>query len=687
MARILRVLLVCLSASAGPALAADPLSSGMLAGLFPGADAVGPFAGNPPAAPVIRAGQPVGFVLSTRDGPGSVGLSGKPFEVLVGLDLEARITGARLIEHHEPILMLGVEPARLEALISGHRGIDLRAPEPGLTTGSGRAGGPDIISGASVSSLLLHHSILASARAVARSRGLLGAGVSGPSVDTDRFERRDWPALLAEGAVARLDLTGAEVTARLAAAGGAAGIAPGAGSRFIDLYAALVTPAAIGRNLLGDRLFSHLVAAGTGEGQRVLIAANGLYSFKGTGFVRSGVFERVQLVQGERTLALTAAHHRLVEQLAEGMPEFREIGVFVLPASTGFDPAAPWRLELRVAGQRPDGRGVDAVFSLPYRLPARLLRPAVPAAGAPASAAAGVDWQSEWSSQPLTVGLTLLTLGLLIALLLAQDRLARRPLLLKRLRLGFLVFTVVWFGWCTQGQLSVANVITVLEMARTEFRLDYFLLLPVVFMLWLFIAGMMLCLGRGVFCGWLCPFGAMQELLYALARRLRLPVLRVPPRLHERLVLGKYLLFVGIVAASLDYTAAAIAAAEIEPFKTVMSLHFVRAWPFVIYAVGLLAAAVVTERFFCRYLCVLGAGLALPIRLRLFDGLKRRPQCGTECRACAVRCPVQAIDRRGVINLSECVYCLRCQINYFDPKVCPPLARERKAARHIIEQP
>ena len=68
------------------------------------------------------------------------------------------------------------------------------------------------------------------------------------------------------------------------------------------------------------------------------------------------------------------------------------------------------------------------------------------------------------------------------------------------------------------------------------------------------------------------------------------------------------------------------------------------------------------ERFYCRYLCPLGAGLAIPAKLKVFDWLKRRPQCGRECRLCETKCTVGAIDPLGRINANECVLCLRCQI-------------------------
>ncbi|MGV7858566.1 4Fe-4S binding protein, partial [Mycobacterium kansasii] len=62
--------------------------------------------------------------------------------------------------------------------------------------------------------------------------------------------------------------------------------------------------------------------------------------------------------------------------------------------------------------------------------------------------------------------------------------------------------------------------------------------------------------------------------------------------------------------------------AEVEPFKTAIILKFVRDWPFVVFAAVLLLAGLFIERFYCRYLCPLGAALAIPARLRIFDWLR-----------------------------------------------------------------
>ena len=94
------------------------------------------------------------------------------------------------------------------------------------------------------------------------------------------------------------------------------------------------------------------------------------------------------------------------------------------------------------------------------------------------------------------------------------------------------------------------------------------------------------------------------------------------------------------------------------------------------FVCALLGLSIFIERPFCKYLCPLGASLAIPSTFRWF-GLKRKQDCNS-CKACAVGCGAQAIDTAGRIDHRECLHCLDCMILYTDVKGCPPLAKERK---------
>lgn len=638
----------------------EPISLDLLQIVFPGATRVGEFSGTPPAADVFAKDAPVGYLFSTRAVIGSVGFSGKPLDVLVGLGNDGHIRGAHLRRHSEPILVIGIPEERLTRYVAALAGIDIRNARLAAIR-PGARDTPDMIVGATISSAVIRDAVIRSAHAVARSRGLFGLPATG-RLDRETFEPAGWRDLLNDGSLVARRFTRAD-----------AGLGGDPSEPFVTIHAGLLTPPRIGQNLLGAVDFNALLAEMSADDQAILIAADGLYSFKGTEWVRSGNFERVEIRQGEHTFRLTRGQHRNVERLrAPESPAPREIGIFVVPVNTGFDPLAPWRLSFLVER---DG-APPTTLELAYRLPERYRL----TAGTETDGATASDqplWQRIWEERVGPIAGLAAMLAVLSAILVFQDWLTAKAARYRAVRFGFLAVTLFWLGWIAGAQLSVVNVLTFAHALMSGFHWEFFLVDPLIFILWGYVAVTLLFWGRGVFCGWLCPFGALQELLNEAARSLRVPQISIPFAVHERLWPIKYIIFLGLFAVSLHSTTTAVFGAEIEPFKTAIVLRFARTWPFVLYVALLLAAGLFVERFFCRYLCPLGAALAIPARLRMFEWLKRRHQCGRECHICATRCTVQAIHPNGAINPNECIYCLNCQSLYHDDRTCPPLIQRR----------
>jgi NosR/NirI family nitrous oxide reductase transcriptional regulator len=671
------------------------LQPATLADAFPGADRVGPKQGEPPAAAAYKGNQLLGYVYLNSDVVDATGYSGKPIRILIGIDLKGRIVGAKLVEQHEPIVLVGIPPAKLAAFIHSYVGRSI-----GDTTKVADEPTVDIISGATVTTMVIGDTITRSTIKIAQSRGLGGARVpAAPAaaavakrIDPAKMSAENWQTLLGDGSVRRLALSVDEVNAAFVKSGNKlATDHPEAGpgdDSFIDLYIAEVSVPSIGRSLLDDAGYKALKDGLKPGEHAILVAGSGRYSFKGSGYVRGGIFDRIELVQGDTIIRFHDSDQERIGDLhADGAPTLPEVDLFTIRAGAKFDPAAPWRLVLLV--QRTMGARDKAFlnFDLSYAVPAKyLIVPASvatpPSAAAPAASAAPATteqplWQRAWRAKAGKIVVLLTALIVLTAIFFFQDALVRRPVLYHRLRLGFLVFTLFWIGWYAEAQLSIVNILAFFSSLRTNFRWESFLMDPLIFILWCAVAAGMLFWGRGAFCGWLCPFGALQELLSAVAKRLRVPQLSIPFAVHQRLWPIKYIIFLVLFGLSLYYFSMSEEASEVEPFKTTIVLRFMREWPFVLYAVALLSAGLFVERFFCRYLCPLGAALAIPARMRMFDWLRRYRECGNPCQICAHECPVQAIHPEGNINPNECIQCLHCQEVYHDDHRCPVVIQRR----------
>ncbi len=315
-----------------------------------------------------------------------------------------------------------------------------------------------------------------------------------------------------------------------------------------------------------------------------------------------------------------------------------------------------------------------------YGIP-RSTVPAMPGMSAPSKPTL-VDevpaWKFMWEERAIELTVVSVALLLLMLILFMQDWLVEHKVLFHRLRVSYLLFTVFFIGYYCSAQLSVINLLAFFHSMAGGFSWDTLLISPVVFLLWAFVAVSIILWGRGVYCGWLCPFGAAQDLISKLANKLGFEGYRLPPRVHERLWAIKYFILIALVGLSLDSMVNAARLAEVEPFKTVFVLHFMREPIFVIYAAALLALSALNSKFYCKYLCPLGAGLSFVTRFRIFDWLRRRVECGTPCQSCAHQCQIAAIKPTGEIIDNECHYCLECQVTYWDDHRCPPLVEKRK---------
>ena len=93
--------------------------------LFPSADRIEAPEGDFLASRVYQQEEQIGFLFVNSAVVNSVGYSGKPIHVLVGVSIDGVIRSARLLEHHEPIVLIGIPESRITPLIDNFVGKDL----------------------------------------------------------------------------------------------------------------------------------------------------------------------------------------------------------------------------------------------------------------------------------------------------------------------------------------------------------------------------------------------------------------------------------------------------------------------------------------------------------------------------------------------------------------------------------
>ncbi len=611
----------------------------------------------------------VGYVFLSTDIVDIPAYSGKPVVTLIGMNAKGIITGVRILRHSEPILLVGIPEAALTKFTRQYLGKYVGDKiEVGQTRDEAGTIGVDAISGATVTVIAENQVILRSGYAIARQVGLIETVPKPQAVFTPVAQKLDWNALVREGSVARLTVWPKDVGAE------------DTGEPYIDLWFGCLNVPTIGRSILGDAGWARLMSDLEPGEQAIFVLGSGAASFKGSGFVRGGIYDRIQVAQDVDTFTFRDTDYRnLYGVQAAGAPAYKESGIFLIRAGS-FSAAYPWSLVfLANTIDKQTGAKTFVNFDREYWVPARYLE-----GGRPSVVRPDPPWLRAWKARPVEIGLFVLVLAVTAAVYASRDKLVRRA---RRKDMRWVDWpkyaiwatSVGFFGAYLLAQPSITQVLTWFHSIFFEWKWELFLTDPLVFIFWWFTIATVLIWGRGLFCGWLCPYGSMSQLAFRIAGALGLGrwQFALPLRWHDRLKWIKYAIFVGLVATSFYSMGLAERAAEVEPFKSTFFVggFWNRAWPFVAYWVALFGLSLFTERPFCKYLCPLGAGLAIPSTFR-FYALERKSECDW-CHACQRGCTSLSIDDAGRIDQRECMLCLDCQVLYYDDRVCPPLGQER----------
>jgi transcriptional regulator of nitric oxide reductase len=631
------------------------------------------------------------YVFESVDFAPIPGFSGVPMNLLIALDPNGVFVDVQVLSHHEPVFLDGLGEAPLFKFVSQYKALSLKQNikiTTGGMSGSKQEGANAYIDGvskATASVRILNQSALSSALKVARKKLGFAEGRDPDliaRIKPDKFEALDLAALRKQGLVQRVTMSNRDMEQAYAGSNGA-GLDAIALAKpdepFIDMEVSYVSVPTIGRNLLGEAGWAKLKNRLEPGDHAIMIVSNGRYGVVGDDFTRGAVPDRLALKQGELPIEIRDLDLDVTLPAQAGMTA-GSLKIFRVISQSGLDPALPLEFYLHVTRNKgmiyPERISRDFRFAV--ALPAQFYVAAEPD---------NKTWHSIWQQRWWEIALLLAALLVLSVALTMQKKLSANQTGFVWFRRGFLLFTAVFIGWYAQGQLSIVNITSVVQALKAGRSLEFMMYDPMTVTLWAFVLISLFVWGRGTFCGWLCPFGALQEFTGKLAQALKFPQLVIKTGTDARLKLLKYGVLAAILGSAFFSAELTDKLVEAEPFKTAITLNFIRSWPFVAYAVGLLLASMFVYKFFCRYLCPFGAGLAVLGRLRILDWLPRRAACGTPCQTCRHSCEYKAIRPNGTIAYDDCFQCLDCVVIHESDERCAPLMLEKKRARIIAIAP
>ena len=648
----------------------DGVSESLLREVMPGADLFSPATGDPLVKQAYRGQELIGYVFITSDlPPEEYGYSGT-IETLVGMKLDGTVTGIRVTSYRE---------SYMRSMGDFLRRPGFQEQYTGKYVGEAfRVGGDvDGISQVSISVRALSRGIRNAARRVANAYSF---EVELPTGTVEDVVGLSWFELRRRGIVERLEVT-----------------EPGEGSAGISL--AHMWSDRVGEYLLGEEMYQRALASVERRGGADHLM---LYTVDGPR-LRLFVREGWAIEQGGDTVDISPDNIVMLGLTSGGVSYGEATITGVMMVEDTVDITRPFTflydLGPRLGSHRLDYTTQEARIIMAEEAAAaaeaeaaaeraaaeeRAAEEALANSAPPSTTVEGVapidtaeaeleglsDSSAIAGSDEMLPGegfdFTLVQEETLLERMLANTSWDRVALILLVLAFGMAAFftkvtllrwvslgvTLLVLGFVDGGFLSVSHITSAIWVGPSVFLDDLPLLLMVVFtvvttLIW----------GR-VFCGFLCPFGALQDFLDRIIPE---SWKRTPSTDAHRMGLWvKYLVLAIIVIPALAGSHVSFYE-YFEPFGTV----FFRGPSILLWVIAgafILASAIV-PRFYCRYACPLGAALAIasvvsPKRIR------RVEQCD-HCLVCQQKCPTGAIEGPE-IDFKECVRCNVCEVQLIE---------------------
>ncbi len=640
---------------------------------YPNAASVKPLAETPYFQVFDKDKNPLGYLVLSEDITSLNGYSGAPLNTLIGINNEGIYQSVKIIEHSEPIVLIGLPESTLTDFVEPYKNHHINESVTFGDSTQQQQIKVDAISGATVTALVINETIRTSVNALGKHLGLLvePPAYKGEFINED--EPWSWDKMINEKVFGQLQIKSTDFD-------------PSAEYELLsNIWYTLADAPQIGKAILGERRYKNYMQSKAENSHILVVFSQGSLSFKGSGFARGGIFDRFRLEQGQggstsATIFRDSDYENMPQSPLVSAPQFSEGGIFITPENK-LNPALDFEFFF-LASQHELGSAYKRQFKSfksSFRLPESVYhREKV------VTEEAEPFWLKAWKNKPVEIFITVFLIVMFVTIF-TLIRLCKITSVtkIKKIQIIFFILMVFIFGFYLNGQLSVVNVLTVIQFFQGDIEFSLFLTDPIIYLLWSSVFILVLLFGRGIYCGWLCPFGALTELIFRCGQLLGIKKLKLPEKVDGYLVYVKYAVFVLVILSFLFVSNEwGYLIAEIEPFKYTFTVLpwsqnvFVFCWWIII-----LIASLFFLKPFCRYICPLGAFFVITSFFSRFV-LPRVPICST-CSICYKSCEYSAIKKNGDIDQKECTLCLTCLNHLKGHSPCPDYKLRKGFNYHV----
>lgn len=171
------------------------------------------------------------------------------------------------------------------------------------------------------------------------------------------------------------------------------------------------------------------------------------------------------------------------------------------------------------------------------------------------------------------------------------------------------------------------------------------------------------------FCGWMCSLGSFGDFIYSISRKIFRTKFKINEEVDEALKYFKYIVLALLIAAIWSFDITTFKSYNPwDVFGMISAIGKVPDFSYIIVNLtgGLVLFIIIVigsafvERFFCRYLCPLGAVFTLTSKLRIAKIVKPSKKCGA-CRICTTNCAMGIpLYKADEVCSGECIQCMKC---------------------------